>query len=90
MPTRVTYHGNGLFHNSSPEDGEREIVLMRWGLIPAKTADPDTFKTFSTTNARAETILEKPIWRGPFLTTSDIDFKGEWCGWFFKTGAFFL
>jgi len=51
---------------SSPEDGEREVVLMRWGLIPEKTTDPDSFKTFSTTNARAETILEKPIWRGPF------------------------
>jgi putative SOS response-associated peptidase YedK len=51
---------------SSPEDGEREIVLMRWGLILAKAADPDSFKIFSTTNARAETILEKPIWKGPF------------------------
>jgi len=51
---------------SSPEDGEREVVLMRWGLIPVKAADPDAFKIFSTTNARAETILEKPIWNGPF------------------------
>ena len=51
---------------SSPENGEREVVLMRWGLIPEKVADPDAFKIFSTTNARAETILEKPIWRGPF------------------------
>jgi len=51
---------------SSPEDGEREIVLMRWGLIPAKIVDPDDFKTFSTTNARAETILEKAIWKEPF------------------------
>src|SRR5271170_8117541 len=30
---------------SSPEDGEREVVLMRWGLIPEKIADPDSFKT---------------------------------------------
>ncbi len=51
---------------SSPEDGEREVVLMRWGLIPEKIADPDSFKIFSTTNARAETILEKPIWKGSF------------------------
>jgi putative SOS response-associated peptidase YedK len=51
---------------ASPEDGEREIVLMRWGLIPAKVADPGSFKIFSTTNARAETILEKPIWKGRF------------------------
>jgi putative SOS response-associated peptidase YedK len=51
---------------SSPEDGEREIVLMRWGLVPAKTADPASFKTLSTTNARAETILESPFGRGRF------------------------
>ena len=48
-----------------PESSEREIVMMRWGLIPAKIADPDSFKTFST-NARAETFVEKPIWRTPF------------------------
>jgi putative SOS response-associated peptidase YedK len=51
---------------SSPENGECEVVLMRWGLIQAKAADPDAFKTFSTTNARAETILDKAIWKGPF------------------------
>jgi putative SOS response-associated peptidase YedK len=27
---------------------------MRWGLVPAKIADPDSFKSFTTTNARAE------------------------------------
>jgi putative SOS response-associated peptidase YedK len=51
---------------SDPETGEREMVLMRWGLIPAKIADPDSFKIFTTTNARAEGILDKPIWKGPF------------------------
>jgi hypothetical protein len=40
------------------------MVLM--GLIPAKLADPDAFKIFTSTNARAESILEKPIWKGPF------------------------
>lgn len=52
---------------SSVDDGERELVMMRWGLVPAKIADPDSFKSFSTTNARSESILEKPIWKGPFL-----------------------
>ena len=51
------------------ESGERELTMMRWGLVPAKIADPDSFKIFSTTNARAESILEKPIWRGPFTHT---------------------
>jgi putative SOS response-associated peptidase YedK len=49
-----------------PETGEREMVLMRWGLVPAKIADPDAFKTYTRTNARAESILSKPIWKGPF------------------------
>jgi putative SOS response-associated peptidase YedK len=52
---------------SDTETGEREIVLMRWGLVPEKVADPDSFKSFATTNARPETILEKPIWKTPFL-----------------------
>jgi len=58
-----------LVIRSSAEDGERELVMMRWGLVPAKIADPDGFKSFSTTNARAESILEKPIWKGPFQHT---------------------
>jgi putative SOS response-associated peptidase YedK len=27
--------------------GERELQMMRWGLVPAKIADPDSFKIFS-------------------------------------------
>jgi hypothetical protein len=50
---------------SDPETGEREMVLMRWGLVPAKIADPDSFKIFTTTNARAEgprqADLERPV-----------------------------
>jgi putative SOS response-associated peptidase YedK len=52
-----------------PETGERSITLMRWGLIPDKVGDPETFKIFTTTNARAESILDKPIWRKPFNTS---------------------
>jgi putative SOS response-associated peptidase YedK len=51
------------------------------GLVPAKLADPDSFKTFTTTNARAESILDKPIWRGPFQQTRclvPIDGFYEW------------
>lgn len=50
-----------------PDTGERALVQMRWGLIPAKIADPDGFKIYTTSNARSETILDKPIWKGPFL-----------------------
>ena len=39
----------------------REIVLVRWGLIPSWVKDPRTFSTL--VNARAETLLEKPSFR---------------------------
>jgi putative SOS response-associated peptidase YedK len=39
---------------TDPETGERELTMMRWGLVPAKIAAPDSFKTFSATNARAQ------------------------------------
>jgi putative SOS response-associated peptidase YedK len=42
--------------------GERELVLVRWGLIPAWVKDPGRFSTLI--NARAETALEKPSFRG--------------------------
>src|SRR5271167_543035 len=60
---------------SSPEDGEREVVLMRWGLIPAKAADPDAFKTFSTTNARAEPWASSCCRRRPMRPNR----RDSWC-----------
>lgn len=46
------------------EDGARELVALRWGLIPpwAKEAKSE----YSTINARAETVAQKPTFRGPF------------------------
>lgn len=44
------------------ERGEREARLMRWGLVPVWVKDPRDFSTLI--NARAETILEKPSFRG--------------------------
>lgn len=41
---------------------EREITLVRWGLVPGWVKDPRTFSTII--NARAETVLEKPSFRG--------------------------
>jgi putative SOS response-associated peptidase YedK len=34
------------------ETGERTLALMRWGLVPARIANPDSFKIFTTSNAR--------------------------------------
>ena len=44
--------------------GGRELVLARWGLVPhwSKEEKPK----FSTINARADTIADKPTYRDPF------------------------
>ncbi|MBS0243474.1 MAG: SOS response-associated peptidase [Proteobacteria bacterium] len=42
--------------------GERELVLVRWGLIPGWAKEPG--KLSLITNARAETAAEKPSFRG--------------------------
>jgi putative SOS response-associated peptidase YedK len=43
------------------ERGDRELVLVRWGLIPGWVKDPRTFSTLI--NARSESVLEKPSFR---------------------------
>lgn len=45
------------------QDGAREFVLVRWGLIPAWVKDPADFSTLF--NARSETALEKASFRNP-------------------------
>ncbi len=50
----------------SREDGSREMVLMRWGLIPFFSKSLSDVKGISTINARAETVPEAPTWREPF------------------------
>jgi len=48
------------------ETGEREMVLMRWGLVPHFAKSLADFKGFSTINARAESITKNAVWRIPF------------------------
>ena len=51
------------------EEGKRELVPMRWGLIPrwwSKTIKDAKIATF---NARAETIETKPFFRDAFKRT---------------------
>lgn len=43
------------------ESGQREIVLMRWGLIPFWAKDAKV--AYSTINARAETVATAPAFR---------------------------
>jgi putative SOS response-associated peptidase YedK len=47
-------------------EGERELVLMRWGLIPHFTKQLSDVKGISTINARAETLEKSATWRVPF------------------------
>ena len=44
--------------------GGRELVCLHWGLIPYWAKEPKT--GYSTINARAETVAEKPTFRNAF------------------------
>jgi putative SOS response-associated peptidase YedK len=46
------------------ESGDREMILMRWGLIPSWAKDMDIGNRMI--NARAETVSEKPSFRTAF------------------------
>ena len=53
---------NALVIRASP-DSERELTIMRWGLIPHWSKEPGGYSTF---NARAETLDTKPTFRSAF------------------------
>ena len=46
------------------QDGERELAMLRWGLIPSWAKDPEIGNRMI--NARAETVAEKPAFRAAF------------------------
>ena len=48
----------------NPDCGEREIVMMRWGLIPDWAKTPNI--GLRTVNAKAETITKSSLFRGAF------------------------
>jgi putative SOS response-associated peptidase YedK len=48
----------------TPENQKREVVWLRWGLIPFWAKEPKT--DYSTINARAETVATKPTFRQAF------------------------
>jgi putative SOS response-associated peptidase YedK len=47
------------------EEGQREIALMRWGLVPYFAKDLKAF-AYSTINARAELLTTTPTFRSAF------------------------
>ena len=48
------------------DTGDRELTLMRWGLVPHFAKSLKDFRGFSTINARAEGIIKSATWRIPF------------------------
>jgi putative SOS response-associated peptidase YedK len=47
-------------------DGQRTLERMRWGLVPSWWSKPLKELKLATFNARAETVAQKPFFRGPF------------------------
>lgn len=48
------------------ETGRRELVMMRWGMIPYFAESLKQFQGISTINAKAESITTSGTWRVPF------------------------
>src|SRR6266446_1735776 len=51
---------------SDQHDGKRELVEMRWGLVPFWWSKPLKELRLATFNARVETVTTKPFFREPF------------------------
>lgn len=51
---------------NSKESGDRELVLMQWGMVPYFAKSRADFKGFSTINAKAESLMTKAMWKRPF------------------------
>jgi putative SOS response-associated peptidase YedK len=50
----------------SRETGVRELVMMRWGIVPWFAKTEDEFKKLSTINAKSDRLLDSKMWREPF------------------------
>ena len=50
----------------APDTATRQLVLLRWGLIPSWAKDPKI--GHQCINAKAETVAEKPSFRAAFKT----------------------
>jgi putative SOS response-associated peptidase YedK len=56
--------GARILATRNAPDGQREMALLKWGLVPSWSDEPKT--DYSTINARAETVAEKPAFRSAF------------------------
>ena len=48
------------------ERGERELVMMRWGIVPWFAKSELEFKKLSTINAKSDRLTDSKMWREPF------------------------
>jgi putative SOS response-associated peptidase YedK len=49
----------------SRDSGEREMALLRWGMVPFFASSLKEFKGMTTFNARAESVTTSATWREP-------------------------
>jgi putative SOS response-associated peptidase YedK len=63
------------------DTGERELALMRWGLVPFFAKSLADFKGFSTFNARAETLMKSPTWREPLKKRRSLGYGDGFYEW---------
>ena len=61
LPARFNIGPSSMVPLVRQDDGERDVVMARWGLIPAWAKDPAIGNKLA--NARGETLLEKPSFR---------------------------
>lgn len=67
VEARASYNippGSKLLVARTTPNVRRELALLKWGLVPAWSDEPKT--PYSTINARAETVAEKPAYRTAF------------------------
>lgn len=60
-------------------DGERELVRLKWGLVPHWSVEPTT--SYSTVNAKGETVDTKPAFRSAFKSRRCLIPVDGWYEW---------
>ena len=50
----------------SHDTGERDLVMMQWGIVPRFAKTEDEFKALSTINAKSDGLTDSKMWREPF------------------------